>query len=226
MKKQRVLLRVREFKPKETKFNDVSILLLKPVREDWIEENISIKEGEDVHDRLHELLDKKLGELVRDRRDIFVEIEASMPGLTVKVGGGDYTGRIIALSPRPSKLLRIGIIVEENEQSGSSQELNSSNSSISQGFKLPIDKAKWYDVEEDLYLFEGFVLSKKQWKAIIFVTEYGERVLLPGDFETKTIVIEESVKEKKKSLKPKTKSKKKKRKRKTKKKRKSRKKKG
>ncbi len=226
MKRQRVLLRVREFEPKEIKFDDISILLLKPVREDWVEENIDIKEGEDVHDRFHDLLDKKLEELVRDRKDVFVEIEASMPGLTVKVGGGDYTGRIIALSPRPSKLLRIGII-EENGQTGSnSQESSSSNSSVSQGFKLPMDKAKWYDVEEDLYLFEGFVLSKKQWKAIIFVTEHGERVLLPGDFETKTIVIEESVKEKKKSSKSKTKSKKKKRKRKTKKKRKSRKKKG
>ncbi len=225
MKRQRVLLRVREFKPKETKFGEVSILLLKPEREDWIEENIGVREGEDIHDRLHELLDRKLEELVRDKKDVFVEIEASMPGLTVKVGGGDYTGRIIALSPRPSKLLRIGVILDEDEQKGSDKESSNSGSTMSQGFKLPVDKAKWYDVEEDLYLFEGFVLSKNQWKAIIFVTEHGERVLLPGDFETKTIVIEETLKEKKKSSRS-SKSKKKKRKRKTKKKRRSRRKKG
>lgn len=224
MKTQKVLLRLREFKPKETKFNDISILLLKPVREDWMEENIEIKEGENIHDRLHELLDNKLRELIQDRRDVFIELEASMPGLAVKVGGGDYTGRIIALSPRPTKLLRIGV-VEEREQTGSnSQESDGSGSSVSKGFRLPIDEAKWYDVEEDLYLFEGFVLSKKQWRVIVFVTEHGERVLLPGDFETRTVVLEETVKEKKKSPKSKTKSRRKKRK--AKKKRKSRRKKG
>ncbi len=229
MKKQRVLLRVKEYTPKETRFDDTSILLLKPVKEDWIEESINIKEGEDVHDKLHELLDKKLEEIVRGRKDIFVEIEASMPGLTVKVGGGEYTGRIIALSPRPTKLLKIGVILEEEKQEKSEDSQGDNRSNVSQGFVLPVDKAKWYNVDDDLYLFEGFVLSKKPWKAIIFVTEHGERVLLPGDFETKTIVLGEQAE--RRASKPKTKSaksktKRKRRKRKTKKKRKSRKKKG
>ena len=218
MKKQRVLLRVREFEPVEKKFDDTSILLLRPVREDWLEEVIEIKEGEDVHDKLHELLDRKLNEIVQGRKDVFTEIEASMPGLTVKVGGGDYTGRIIALSPRPSKLLRIGIIEENQAQSNKNQVETSASSNVSQAFKLPIDKAKWYDVDEDLYLFEGFVLSKKQWKAIVFVTEHGERVLLPGDFETKTIVLETAGKKtsraKKKAKRKKRKTKKKRKKKK------------
>ncbi len=218
MKKQRVLLRVREFEPVEKKFDDTSILLLRPVREDWLEEVVEIKEGEDVHDKLHELLDRKLNEFVQGRKDVFTEIEASMPGLTVKVGGGDYTGRIIALSPRPSKLLRVGIIEENQVQSNKNRVEEGASSNVSQAFKLPIDKAKWYDVDEDLYLFEGFVLSKKQWKAIVFVTEHGERVLLPGDFETKTIVLETAEKKtsraKKKTKRKKRKTKKKRKKKK------------
>ncbi len=223
MKKQKVLLRVREFAPAEKRFDDTSILLLTPVKEDWLEDEIKVKEGEDLHDKLHELLDKKLNELIQNRRDVFIEIEASMPGLTVKVGGGDYTGRIIALSPRPSKLLRIGIIEENQTQSDINQSEEGISSNVSQAFKLPIDKAKWYDVNEDLYLFEGFILSKKQWRAIVFVTEHGERVLLPGDFEAKTIVLDI---DEKKSSKAKRQTKARKKKRKTKKKHRKKKKKG
>lgn len=252
-RKHEVLLRIRLFKPKELVFDEVNILGLKLVDEKWDKAFIDVDEGEDVEAKINALINDVLGRYSSEK-ELFVEVEASIPGLTIKRGEGDYTGRIIVLSPKPVRVFKIGIVpgeptsnvlrklnlseektstmqvvvsehlVESEEKEKISGTTNTTVQESTEEYILDPEKAIWHNIEDDVYVYEGFIITKKTWKAIIFVTDNGTRILLPGDFETKTIASEDKAKRKaKKKRRSKRKSSKTK---KTKKKRKTRKKKG
>ncbi len=252
-KKHEVLLRIRQFKPKELVFDEVNILGLKLVNEKWDKVFIDIDEGGDIEAKIDALVDDVLRKYSSER-ELFVEVEASLPGLTIKRGEGDYTGRIVVLSPKPVRVFKIGIVpgkptsnasrelslseektstmqvvvsespVESEEKEEASSTNNTMVQESAEEYILNPEKAIWHNIEDDIYVYEGFIITKKAWKAIIFITDNGTRILLPGDFEAKTIAGESEAKKK-------AKRKRKRRKRssktkKTKKKRKTRKKKG
>lgn len=251
-RKHEVLLRIRQFKPKELVFDEVNILGLKLVDEKWDKVFIDIDEGEDIEAKINALINDILGKYSNEK-ELFVEVEASIPGLTIKRGEGDYTGRIIVLSPKPVRVFKIGIVpgeptsnvlrkldlseektstmqvvvsehlVESEEKEKIPDTNNTTVQESTEEYILDPEKAIWYNIEDDVYVYEGFIITKKAWKAIIFVTDDGTRILLPGDFETKTIASEYKATRKTKKKRRKRKSSKTK---KTKKKRKTRKKKG
>lgn len=246
-KKYEVLLKIRIFKPKELVFNEVNILGLKIIDERWNKVLIEVGENDDIESKINLLIDEVIRKHLEKEKDVFVEVEANIPGLIIRRGEGDYTGRIVALSPRPIKILRIGIIPGEpvnskipgepalSEEKTSTMQVVVSESPIEEEQQQQTDnpgneqrsmeeyiidpgKAIWYTVEDDIHIYEGFIITKKPWKAIILSTDTGNRILLPGDLETKTLVMKTSeTKKTKKRRKKKKKAKKTKKKRKTKK---------
>lgn len=248
VKKHEVLLKTRVFKPKELVFNEVNILGLKLVDERWDKVLVEIEENEDIELKINLLIDEAIRRHLEKEKEVFIEVEANIPGLIIRRGEGEYTGRIIVLSPRPTKIFRIGVILGEavnskkpkepvlSEEKTGTMQVVVSESSVEEEQAVNTDseqilvkehtidprKATWYTVDDDIYIYEGFIITKKPWKAIIFSTEAGNRILLPGDLEARTL----AVKTDRAKRTRKKRRKKKKRKTKTKKKRKTRKSKG
>ncbi len=237
-----VLIRIRKFRPKEIILDEVNILGLELVDERW-EKKVLGLEDNNVEAKIESLIDEILLKNANSKEE-FVEVEASIPGLTLRKGEGDYTGRIIMLSPKPAKLLKVGVLLGEppkisskielqeektstmqvvvSEESGQAEESSNTENKVgefSSEEAIDLSKLSWHNITNDIYIYEGFVITKKPWKAIVFITDSGTRVLLPGDFETRKLDIGvESEKRKQKQRKKRKKAKKTKKKRKRKKK--------
>ncbi len=242
-----VLVRIRKFKPKEIILEEVNILGLELIDEQWKKKVLEVNSEANVEAKIESLVDEILSRNTNSK-ELFVEVEASIPGLTIRKGEGDYTGRIVVLSPKPARLFRVGILIGEpskvdgkielqKEKTSTMQVVVSEESSIDENSKqagetsstgnntrkfsseevIDLNKLSWHSIANDIYIYEGFIITKKPWKAIVFVTDAGTRILLPGDFEAKKLDVgiepEKQKQKKKKKRRKKTKKTKKKRKR-------------
>ncbi len=100
----------------------------------------------------------------------FYEIKVEAPGITEIVGESPKYKSQRGLFMKPAKLLRIGILKKESLKTTSEGEY----------LIVPLDQLEWYDVEDDVYVYEGQLNADNDVIGVLIETEEGSRFIIPA----------------------------------------------
>ncbi len=159
MSKQRakVRVRVRWYIAEKKYFGPVELMVLRPAKE-YVSEEV----GHPV-----EVMLSIAERASRAKEGDYFEVTVETPGLVETMGESPrYRGQRL-LFPRPARLVRVGVLTIDKV--GGEAEYA----------RVPLDDFEWYNVEEELYVFEGTLQAGDDVVLVYIETEEGPRMIIP-----------------------------------------------